>query len=151
MPNPVYIEKQWLKLLWIILPVGTVLLFAIQMKYLGQGLIAIKLALPLVSLLTLVFLGCLTTVVDASHLRWSFSLIGFPSWKIALSDIASVEATTTSMMEGHGIRFTSKGMLYNAAGKSAILVVLRNGRSIRLGTQDPQRLLSYLTPRLTAR
>ncbi|MFZ6639592.1 hypothetical protein ACO0LL_07585 [Undibacterium sp. TC4M20W] len=150
MEHPVYVEKQWMKLLWIILPVSTVLLLAVQMIYLGPGMPGIKLALPLVSLLLLVLLGALTVSVDASYLRWHFGLIGFPSWKIALSDIAYVEATTTSMMEGYGIRFTSKGMLYNATGNTAILVVLRNGKALRLGTQDPQRLLSYITPRLNA-
>jgi len=150
MEHPVYVEKQWIKLLWIILPVSTVLLLAVQIIYMGPGLVGIKLALPLVSLLTLALLGALTITVDATHLRWHFGLIGFPSWKIALSDIAYVEATTSSMMEGYGIRFTSKGMLYNAAGHAAILVVLRNGKAMRLGTQDPQRLLSYITPRLNA-
>ncbi|MFZ6776670.1 hypothetical protein ACO0LD_07540 [Undibacterium sp. Ji83W] len=150
MEHPVYVEKQWIKLLWIILPVGTVLLLAVQLIYLGPGMIGIKLALPLVSLLLLALLGALTISVDASYLRWHFGLIGFPSWKIALSDIAYVEAATTSMMEGYGIRFTSKGMLYNATGNAAILVVLRNGKALRLGTQDPQRLLSYIVPRLNA-
>ena len=151
MEHPVYVEKQWLKLLWIILPISTLLLVVVQMKYLGPGMLGIKLAVPLVHLLLLVLLGALTISVDASHLRWHFGLIGYPSWKIALSDIASVEASTTSMMEGYGIKFTSKGMLYNASGKTAVLVVLRNGKTLRLGTQDPQRLLSYITPRLTAR
>jgi len=111
----------------------------------------VMLSVPIINALVLLLLGCLTIRMDASHLIWSFGWLGWPVWKVALADIQFAESTSTNFLEGLGIKKTAQGMLYNATGKLAIRLKLRNGKMIRLGTQDPQRLLSYLTPRLNAR
>lgn len=96
-------------------------------------------------------MGKLTITVDDIYLRWSFGFLSLPAWKVALADIAAVEATQTKFFDGYGIKVTSQGMLYNAAGSAAIRVLKRNGKSFRLGTQDPQRLLSYISPRINVK
>jgi hypothetical protein len=149
MEHPVYLERQSIVLIWIILPLVTLFSLGTQLLagvHIDLGLILIA---PLINILALLLLGRLSVSIDATHLRWSFGWFGWPAWKVALADIESVGATTTRWIEGFGIKKTSQGMLYNASGNAAVRIKLRNGTSLRLGTQDSQRLLSYLSPRLT--
>lgn len=151
MEHPVYVEKQWFRFLWIFMPLMTLFSMGTQIMA-GVPLAAwVMLSVPIINALVLLVLGCLTIRMDASHLTWSFGWLGWPVWKVALADIQFAESTSTTFLEGLGIKKTAEGMLYNATGKLAVRLKLRNGKMIRLGTQDPQRLLSYLTPRLNAR
>ena len=59
-----------------------------------------------------------------------------------LGDIASVERTSSSALEGWGIRITPRGMLYNVAGRDAVEIRLATGRRFRLGTDDPDGLVA---------
>ncbi|MES2038933.1 MAG: hypothetical protein V4495_13955 [Pseudomonadota bacterium] len=151
MEHPVYVEKQWFRFLWIFMPLLT--LFSMGTQILAGLPLAAwgMLSIPIINALVLLMLGCLTIRLDASHLTWRFGWLGWPVWKVALTDIQFAERTSTAFLEGLGIKKTAQGMLYNATGKLAIRLVLRNGKTLRLGTQDPQRLLSYLTPRLNVR
>jgi hypothetical protein len=69
---------------------------------------------------------------------------GLTRHRIPLDSIATVERTTSSALEGWGIRFTGRGMLYNVAGHDAVEIRLRNGRRFRLGTDDPEGLTAAL-------
>lgn len=151
MQHPAYVEKQWFKFLWIFMPLIT--LFTLGSQYLAGMPVAswMALSVPLVNAIVLVFLGSLTIQIDATHLQWRFGWLGWPCWKLTLADIQSVEAVTTTFIDGWGIKKTRQGMLYNASGTQAIRLQLRNGKSLRLGTQDAQRLLSYISPRLNGR
>lgn len=154
MSHPVYLERQWIKVLWIILFLVTVLVVSVllaggKMGGLDQSALIVGIALVVTAnLLLCLLLGCLTICIDATHLCWRFGLLGWPAWKLPLTDITAAEATSSRFSEGWGIRFTSQGMLYNAAGYQAVRIRKRNGSSLRLGTADPQRLLSFLLPRL---
>lgn len=68
--------------------------------------------------------------------------------RVPLGDIASVERTTSSVIEGWGIHITTRGMLYNVAGRDAVEVRLATGRRFRLGTDDPDGLLAALSAQL---
>ncbi len=148
MSHPVYIEKQWMKLLLIILPVVTLLSLSAQLLAGVHMKPGVWLVLSIVTIFVLVFVSSMTTTVDEAYLRWSFGFFGLLAWKLALSEIASIEATTVTIWDGRGIKLTTQGMLYNADGSGAIRVTKKNGKSFRLGTQDPQRLISYLAPRI---
>jgi len=67
---------------------------------------------------------------------------GFWRKDTPLGDIASVERTRSSALEGWGIRITPRGMLYNVAGRDAVEVRLATGRRFRLGTDDPDGLVA---------
>ena len=67
---------------------------------------------------------------------------------VPLNDIVSVECRRTSPMEGWGIHITTRGMLYNVSGLDAVEVQLATGRRFRLGTDDPDNLLTALRARL---
>lgn len=69
--------------------------------------------------------------------------------RVALGDITSVEQTTSTALEGWGIRITGRGMLYNVAGRDAVEIRLATGRRFRLGTDDPGRLAAAIRAHLT--
>ncbi|MFZ6733293.1 hypothetical protein ACO0LG_15300 [Undibacterium sp. Ji42W] len=148
MQHPIYVERQLFKFLWIFMPLMGLFNIGIHMVAGAPRAAWAPFIVLLVNLLVLLILGNLTIRVDATHLSWRFGWLGWPVWTVALADIRLAEPASTSFLDGWGIRRTRQGMLYNAHGKQAIRLSMRNGKSIRLGTQDPQRLLSYLTPRL---
>lgn len=85
----------------------------------------------------------LTIRVDGHHLRWSFGL-GWPSFSVLLGDIATVEVTRTTFLQGWGIRRMRRGWLYNITGSDAVLVRRKDGRQVLLGTDEPRRLSSAI-------
>ena len=155
MAYPVYQEKQWSTALWIIYSISLVSLSQLDWYAGWRGrapealfsdarlMIVIALAL-----LPLLLFGRPTTSIDETHLRWHFGFLPFPAWKIPFTDMAAVEAGQCTLLEGRGIRMTRSGMLYNACGKLTINIRTKNGKLVRLGTADPQRLLAYLQPRI---
>ena len=156
MSHPVYEEKQYLKVLWITAPLlaayfiwqftrGEFSAFAGVINGRGSWL------LPAVFILVIVIqlnFGMMKITVDEQYLRWQFGLLTLPTWKVALNDIVSLEVVDIRWFEGYGIRLTTSGMLYRASGSQALRVVRKNGKSFRLSSTDPQRLLSYLQPRI---
>ena len=101
-----------------------------------------------VSLLILLLLGRLVTEVRSDRLVWHFGWLAWPRWELRFEEIERVELARNRVLEGLGIRITTSGWLYNAHGLSALRLTLRNGRQLRLGTQQGQRLLQALEPRL---
>ena len=86
----------------------------------------------------------LTIEIDADALRWLFGL-GVWKKRIALEDVASVTPVRNRWWYGFGIHRTPRGWLYNVAGLDAVEICLRNGRTLRLGTDEPGELIKALT------
>lgn len=149
MSHPVYIESQFASVIWAGLPIASLAGFLLRYNLPDHAVRAAAIGIILaVNLVLLAVLGRLTVSIDATHLRWQFGYLGWPAWSVPLAEIAAAEAASSRWIEGWGIRYTKEGMLYNATGTTAIRVHRRNGKSFRLGCADPQRLLSYLTPRI---
>jgi hypothetical protein len=66
--------------------------------------------------------------------------------EVALASIVAAEPMTTSVVNGWGIHLTSRGWLYNVAGRQAVLVTLHEGKQFLLGTDEPLRLAGALLP-----
>jgi len=100
--------------------------------------------------LVLVLIGwlfsSLTIAVD-DHDLVSWFGPGWWRYRVPLRSIGGVERTTSSALEGWGIRFTPRGMLYNVTGCDAVEIRLENGRRFRLGTDDPDGLIVALQSR----
>jgi len=65
--------------------------------------------------------------------------------RIAYADIASAERDMTTVIDGWGIHWVpSRGWTYNLWGFDCVRVSLNNGRTIRIGTDDPEALARYL-------
>ena len=64
---------------------------------------------------------------------------------LAFADLDRAEPATTNVLEGWGIHLTMRhGWLWNVWGFRAVKFVLRNGRRVTLGTDDPQGLLTAI-------
>ncbi len=85
----------------------------------------------------------LTVTADEQSLSWSFGS-GFWKKTIARSDIISVEAVTTKWWHGWGIRWTPDGWLYNVSGFDAVAVTTRQGKTVMIGTDEPDALVAAL-------
>jgi hypothetical protein len=83
--------------------------------------------------------GSLTVRIEGGELRVRFGP-GWPRKTVPLAEIAAVEVTRTTFMEGWGIHRTRRGWLYNVSGFDAVLLQLTNGRSMMIGSDEPRRL-----------
>lgn len=147
---PAYSRSQPLTLLWVLmLPV----LATLAVLWWLNRSSAAGAALAVGGLLTLApmpFLGRLTVEVSAEALSWRFGWLGWPRWRVALQDLERVEVAKTTGMEGVGIQRTREGWLYNARSGPVLRVVLRQGGSLRIGSDEPARLASFIQARLQA-
>jgi hypothetical protein len=87
--------------------------------------------------------SALTIAVRDGQLIWHFAG-GVMKKSVPLADIARVEPTTTRVYEGWGVHLTSRGWLYNVAGRQAVLVTLRDGKQCMLGTDEPDVLVAAI-------
>lgn len=146
----VWRENQPCWLLWAALVPVQVWVFSLAAFGIGRAPLPLPAAglLCAVLLLALLLLGRLVTEVRSDRLVWHFGWLAWPRWQLRFEEIERVELTRNRALEGLGIRITASGWLYNAHGLSALRLTLRNGRQLRLGTQQSQRLLQALEPRL---
>ncbi len=94
-------------------------------------------------------LHALTIRVTDTTLAWHFGFRLF-SKSAPLADIAGVEPVRNRWWYGWGIRYTAHGWLYNVAGLDAVEITRRNGKTFRLGTDQPDILASAIRARLEA-
>lgn len=81
----------------------------------------------------------LTVTVDGERLAWRFGA-GLLRGSVDMAQVAEVRPVRNSPLHGWGIRFFPDGRTYNVSGLDAVEVVLRSGRRIRLGTDEPRAL-----------
>jgi hypothetical protein len=120
--------------------------FVVGAAALAHDTKVLAVAVLLVVILAIVGLifSSLTIEIDSEALSWWF---GFGVWakRIALEEIASAAAVKNPWWYGFGIHRTPRGWLYNVSGLDAVEVCLRDGRILRLGTDEPGKLASELT------
>ncbi len=150
MRHPIYSRTQSLWLVWVLLPAplsgAAAQLLAKDDAAATAGLVL----LALTSAVLLLTLSSFTVDVGEGRVEWRFGKLGWPRWQVALGEIERVEVTTTTFWEGWGIRKTRTGMLYNASGNQAVRLTLQSGRTLRLGSDEPERLASFIAARLPA-
>lgn len=140
-----YQSRQFLVLLWFFLPLFTLGMLLFDMR--GQDLSLLPRAifiLLLVNIFVLSMFGFLRISLDTQMLSWSFGVLGWPRWRLAVGEIVAVEVCETQWYEGKGIRFTREGMLYNAAGRGAVRITKKDGSQFRLGSAEPEALCQQL-------
>ncbi|HEY0955416.1 MAG TPA: hypothetical protein VGE36_11705 [Roseateles sp.] len=104
--------------------------------------------LPALPALLAVGLGRMVTEVHGDRITWRFGWLPWPRWRVDLDEVVAVEAARSRWTEGWGLRITGEGMLYNASGTKAVRLMLRDGRRLRVGTQQPHALLQALKGRI---
>lgn len=146
--QPAYRHDEWLWPVLLVAPAG--MAFGAGVLWVIDGAAAwppILLLALLAAGMALLF-GRLRIELDARTLHWQFGFLGWPRWQVALDEIAAVDRSEVRWTEGAGVRRTAEGPLYRALAPTAVRLRLHDGRRIRLGTPEPQRLIAFLEPRL---
>ena len=89
----------------------------------------------------------LTVTVSDGWLDCRFGL-GLIWRRIRLSDVQLAEPVRNKWYYGWGIRLTPYGWLWNVSGLDAVEVTFANGRKFRIGTDDPEPLLTAIRGQL---
>jgi hypothetical protein len=125
-----YRHRQSGKLLLIVLPLAMLPGLVISLSLRAQMGTGAHLTLAIsagIALLVAVLFGSLRVEIDDATLRLAFG-IGGPKKRYALADIVSATLTSSTFLEGWGIRITSRGMLDNVSGTDAVEIQLKSGK-----------------------
>jgi len=100
--------------------------------------------LPLgVALFAGVVFGSLTTEVDQAQFSFWFGPGAFRR-SIALAEVHTCTVVQNPWWYGWGIHLTPRGWLYNVAGRDAIELTLRDGRTLRVGSDEAHTLCATI-------
>lgn len=100
----------------------------------------------LVSIVEILFF-LLTVRVDDTLINIKFG-VGLIQKTIPLSNVSSCRVVRNSSLCGWGIRCIGNGWLYNVSGLEAVELSLRNGRRVRIGTDEPNKLCEAIQERI---
>jgi hypothetical protein len=145
-----YRHVQPFTMLWLLLPAGAAVaaLGAWATPQAGAAL-AFALVVPCAVLL---LLGRLVIELRGDRLHWRFGFVGWPRWSVALDEIERIELTHARAIHGAGIKGLGRKRLFNVTmGGPALQLTLRDGRTILLGTPEPQRLRAFIEARQSPR
>ena len=100
--------------------------------------------IPLIVMLILLALfSSLTVRVGGGVIAVQFG-VGVIRKRIQLSEVESYAKVVNPWYYGWGIRYTPRGWLYSIYGRSAIELLMSNGKTCRIGTDDPDGLAQAL-------
>lgn len=88
----------------------------------------------------LVLFSTLTVTITREQLRLHFG-VGLIYKKFNMIDILSVKPVRNKIWWGWGIRLAPHGWLYNVSGLDAVELTLKNGKKVRVGTDEPKTLV----------
>jgi hypothetical protein len=136
-----YRHVQPFVVLWLLLPLGAVAAAAgVWAVPLGRSPLAAA-AAAACALLPLLLLGRLVIELRGERLHWTFGFVGWPRWSVPLDEIERLEPTKARAIQGAGIKGLGRKRLFNVTlGGPALQLSMRDGRTILLGTPEPQRL-----------
>jgi hypothetical protein len=97
-----------------------------------------------VAVLGVLALSSMTIEVDQERLRFWFG-VGVIGRSFRLAEIQTWTAVTNPWWYGWGIHLTPQGWLYNVGGARAVQLELQDGRRLRVGTDEPERLCEVIT------
>ncbi|CCQ11395.1 putative exported protein of unknown function [Pseudoalteromonas luteoviolacea B = ATCC 29581] len=108
---------------------------------------SIWLAILLLSMVTFLF-STLTIEVKGNHISWFF---GPRFWRKTLNfnEVRSVKVIRYPWYVGFGIRLTSTGWLYTVSGLSAVELLLKDGTTVSLGSNEAEELAAVVENKLT--
>lgn len=106
--------------------------------------------LLLVSLpvLFLLVFNSLTVSVANKQVHLAFGTLKLIQKTIDLNTVTGVEPVKNKLIYGIGIRCIPNGRMYNIAGMEAVELSLKDGKVIRIGTDEPERLAEAIRQEL---
>ena len=137
-----YYRRQESTWLFMTLAVPAQILFAICLFQPWPNFLWFLVAAVLLALAAWTF-SSLTVKVGPRELVWYFGP-GFWKYRLQLADIRSAEPVENRGWYGWGIRRVPGCWLYNVAGLSAVEIERRDQSKIRIGTDEPDRLVGAI-------
>lgn len=105
-------------------------------------------ALTSIALLIIIILfSTLTVEGDSEALRFYFGP-GIIRKRMPYATIKSAQKVRNHWFFGWGIRWYGPGWLYNVSGLDAVELVLSNGTKLRIGTDEPDQLVAFLSSKI---
>ncbi len=143
-----YRSEQRFSALWTVMPLSS-LVIATVLWLTGDPNARVGIGIVLsTTAFTLTVLGRLVVQIHGNRLHWHYGWLGIPRWQLPLTDIRACEVTRGSAA-GAGIKGTRKDREYTAAVASpGVKFMLKDGRSVFLGSTEPERLLAAVAPHL---
>ena len=133
--------------------VGWIILFAVAPMIILVGFRVIASPEPhlifaaLGLLVVLLLFGSLTVAADSREILFYFGP-GIIRKRLPLSNISSASRVRNPWYCCWGIRWFGKGWLYNVSGMNGIELKLKNGINVRIGTDEPDKLVEFLSSRI---
>jgi hypothetical protein len=106
-----------------------------------QPLVAAAIAGLLV--LTTALTSSLEVAVTRREVTFAFGL-GVFRRRLPVEQIAAARPVRNTWWYGWGIHLTPHGWLYNVSGLDAVEIQMTTGKKLRIGTDEPQRLLAAI-------
>jgi hypothetical protein len=106
----------------------------------AEGLAGVLIGMAVLALMIPLF-GWLTVTVNEEAVLVRFG-VGLVRKKIRISDILSATRVRNKWWYGWGMRMGPTGWLYNVSGLDAVEIELKGGGRFRIGTDEPEELLS---------
>jgi hypothetical protein len=104
-----------------------------------------------VGVIVVVFLTCclyifcsLTIAITSTAIEFHFGA-QFLRQRLPLAEISDYRIVTNPWYYGWGIHLTPSGWVYNVSGFDAVELTMKNGRKLRLGTDDAEQLNAILS------
>lgn len=131
---------------WIILVISTpvilILAFWAAINPILAAIIAIIVLIVMLALFT-----SLTVVGNSDEIRFYFGP-GVIKKRIRYNQIKSARKVRSHWYYGWGIRWYGRGWLYNVSGLDAIELELTDNTELRIGTDEPDKLLAFLESKI---
>jgi hypothetical protein len=128
---------------WVILGVMAAIAAFVMVRLPGPLSTPSLIPVAVLALVAVLF-ATLTVEVDGEDIRLRFG-IGLLRKRIPLAEVGGWEAVRNPWYAGWGIRLGPRGVLWNVSGFDAVELALPEGRRIRIGTDEPQALVSAIT------
>ncbi len=123
----------------LIILIGCIVLASYYLINYGFHRAWITLSVLIIVMVTLGLFSTLTVEINDENIRIKFGP-GLIRKRFPLKDIESSQKVKNCWYWGWGIRLIPGGWLYNVSGLSAVELRMKNGKTYRIGTDDPNGL-----------
>lgn len=79
----------------------------------------------------------------------AFGPLRLPRIRIRYADIERIEVGRTTLLDGWGIHGGLRGWVWNIWGRDCVILHRSRGRTLLIGTDEPERLAAFLKARIT--
>ena len=94
-------------------------------------------------IITAALLTSLTVRVTSDAVTWHFGP-GAIHFSLPFTEITGVAVARTPLWAGIGIHWIFTGWVYNVSGRDAVMLTKRDGTSVWIGTDEPERLAAAI-------